>query len=54
VGVVHEYGVHAEGMADPERFEVGLEGVTMEVGPPLGAIMARDASVMPDHIDGQS
>ena len=30
--MVHECGVDAEGMADPEDFEVGFEGVTDEDG----------------------
>ena len=49
-------------MADPERFEIGLEGVTDDDvgGAALGCenarvvvATARDASGMPDHLDGR-
>jgi hypothetical protein len=41
--VVHECGVDAEGVTDPEGFEVGFEGVTDEdgCGTALGARMVK-------------
>ena len=66
--VVDGCGVDAVRVANPEHLEVGFEGVTdedgcratlgcddgEELGLDLGVIVAvaRDASVMPDHLDG--
>ena len=64
--VVEECAV--EGVADPEGFEVGFEGVTrgctwgflgvrvwrcVWISARVVAAMTRDVSVMPDHLDGR-
>ena len=51
--VVHECGVDPEGVADPERIEVGSEGVVggTALGCEDGEEPGLDAWVIPDHLD---
>jgi hypothetical protein len=51
--VVHECGVDAEGVADPERFQVGFDGVTDEDGSGAGVACEDGSEVGLDPGEGR-